>query len=40
MGRTCSTHGRNIYAYEVLEGNPEGNTLKRHKWDDNIKMDI
>ena len=43
VGGACSAYGENRVVYGVLVGTPEGkNPLgrPRHKWEDNIKMDL
>jgi hypothetical protein len=43
MGRACSTNGENRNAYRILVVMPEGKRRlgrPRHRWVDNIKMDI
>jgi hypothetical protein len=43
MGRACGTYGGKESAYRVLVGRPEGKGplgRPRHRWEDNIKMDI
>jgi hypothetical protein len=44
MGRTCGTYGgEKRDAYKVLVGKPEGRKLlgrPKHRWEDNIKMDL
>jgi hypothetical protein len=43
MGGVCSTYGARRGVYRVLVGKPEGKrTLgrPRHKWENNIKMDL
>ena len=43
MGRTCGTFGERRVAYRALVGKPEGRRpleRPRHRWDDNIKMDL
>jgi hypothetical protein len=39
MGRTCGTYGgEERYIEGFLVGKPEGR--RRHRWEDNIKMDL
>jgi hypothetical protein len=43
MGGACSTCGERIVAYRVSVGKPEGKRplgRPRHRWEDNIKMDV
>jgi len=43
MGRACSACGEGRGIYRVLMGKPEGKRplgRPRHKWEDNIKMDL
>jgi hypothetical protein len=43
MGEECGTHGKNRNAYRVLVGEREGKRplgRPRHRWEDNIKVDI
>jgi hypothetical protein len=43
VGRTCSMYGESRGAYRVLVGKPEGRRpleRPRHRWEDNIKMDL
>jgi hypothetical protein len=43
MGRACSTNGAKRNAYRILMEKPEGKRplgRPRHRWVDNIKMDI
>jgi hypothetical protein len=43
MGRAFSTHGANGTAYTILVRKPEGKRplgRPRHRWKDNIKMDL
>jgi hypothetical protein len=43
IGGASSTHGDRRGVYRVLVGNPEGKRplgRSRHRWEDNIKMDV
>jgi hypothetical protein len=43
MGWECYTHGEQESACRILMGKPEGKRplrRPRHRWDDNIKMDL
>jgi hypothetical protein len=43
MGGSCSTYGERRGQYRVLMGKPEGKRplgRHRHRWEDDIKMDI
>jgi hypothetical protein len=43
MGIACSAHGGEERHVKVLVGKPEGKKpleRPRHRWDDNIKMDL
>jgi hypothetical protein len=43
MGGACSTYGEKRGAYRILVGRPEGRVplgRPRHRWEDNIKMDL
>jgi hypothetical protein len=43
VGKECSTHREKRNAYRVLVGKPEGKGplgRPRHRWEDNIKMDL
>jgi hypothetical protein len=43
MGKECNMYGEKKTAYVVLVGKPEGKRPRgrlRHKWEDNIKMDL
>ena len=42
MGRTLARMEQSTYAYRILVGKPEGNTLgrPRHRWEDIIKVDF
>jgi hypothetical protein len=43
MGRACSMNGATKNAYRILVGKPEGKrplVRPRHRWVDNIKMDL
>jgi hypothetical protein len=43
MGRTCGTYGERRGAYRALVGKPEGRRQlgrPRHRWEDNIKVDL
>jgi hypothetical protein len=43
MGGACSSDGKERGVYRVLVGKPDGKrplTRPRHRWEDNIKMDI
>jgi hypothetical protein len=43
MGWTCSTYGEGRGMYRVLVGKPEGKRplgRPRHRWEDNIKVDL
>jgi hypothetical protein len=41
VGKACSTNGEKKNSYRILVGKPEGPLGRpRHKWVDNIKMDL
>jgi hypothetical protein len=43
MGRACGSYGEDRIAHRVLVGKPEGKRSlgrPRHRWEDNIKMDL
>jgi hypothetical protein len=40
MSGTCSSDGGGEGLYRVLVGKPEGKRPLRHRWEDNIKMDL
>jgi hypothetical protein len=43
VGGTCGTHGKGRGSYMVLIGKSEGKRpvgRTRHRWKDNIKMDL
>jgi hypothetical protein len=40
MGSACSTNGEIRTSYRILAGKPEGKTRIRHRWVDNIKMNL
>jgi hypothetical protein len=43
MSRVCGMNGEKMSAYRILVGKPEGKRpleRTRHKWEDNIKMDL
>jgi hypothetical protein len=43
MGRTCGTYEKRRGAYKALVGKPKGRRpleRPRHRWEDNIKMDL
>ena len=43
IDRTCSKYGERRGAYKALVGKPEGRRplgRPRHRWEDNIKMDL
>jgi hypothetical protein len=43
MGRTCDEYGGGKRVHRVLVGKPEGKRplgRPRHRWEDNIKMDV
>jgi hypothetical protein len=43
VGRACSTNWEKRNAYRILVGKPEGMKplgRQRHRWVDNIKMDL
>jgi hypothetical protein len=44
MGETCNTTGETKYAYTIVVGKTEGERPSlwrpRHRWEDNIKMDL
>jgi len=43
MDGSCSKHGEMRKVYKILVGKPEGKKphgRRRHRWEDNIKMDL
>jgi hypothetical protein len=40
MGRACSANGEKRNEYRILEGKPEGKRRPRHRWVDNIRIDL
>jgi hypothetical protein len=43
VGGTCGTHGEGRGVYRVLDERPEGERplgRPRHRWEDNIKIDL
>jgi hypothetical protein len=43
MDETCNMHERRKNAYKIVAGKPDANRQlgrPRHKWEDNIKMDL